>query len=360
VTGDARATTIGLIGAGWRAEYFLRIARELPERFRVARVLVRTEASAASVTAAWGVPATTSLAGFLAETYDFVVVSTPPAAAPELIVAAVAAGLPVLTETPPAPDVAALESLWSAVGGAPVQVAEQYFLQPHHAARLSVVRSGLLGEVTSARVSVAHGYHGVSLIRRFLGLGLDPAVVTAHSIPDRLLSSNGRGGWHDELLETTSPRTTALLRFGDKNAVFDFTEEQYFSPVRSRHVSIRGTRGEIDDNTVSYLRGPGDVTVTPFRREVTGIESDLYGNSLRRVSLHDVVHFENPFQPARLNDDEIAVAETLRLMVVFVATGESFYGLAEASHDHYLGLLIAESAATETTLHSSDQPWSRS
>jgi predicted dehydrogenase len=354
--GDGSAT-IGLIGAGWRAEYFLRIARELPERFRVARVLVRSEGSAASVTAKWGVPATTSRARFLADSYDYVVVSVQPDAAPELIAAVVAAGIPVLSETPPAPDVAALESLWSAVGGAPVQVAEQYFLQPHHAARLSVVRSGILGEVTSVRASVAHGYHGVSLIRRFLGLGLDPATITAHSIPDRLLSSNGRAGWNRELVETSSPRTTALLRFGEKNAIFDFTDEQYFSPVRSRHVSIRGTRGEIDDNTVSYLRGPGDPTITEFRREVTGIESDLYGNYLRRVSLHDDVHYENPFAPARLNDDEIAVAETMRLMARFASTGEGFYGLAEASHDHYLGLLIAESAATETTVHSSPRPW---
>jgi predicted dehydrogenase len=350
-------SSIGLIGAGWRAEYFLRIARELPERFRVSRVLVRSAESATSVTEKWGVPATTSLTDFLAERYDYAVVSVPAAAAAELIAAVVAARIPVLSETPPAPDVATLESLWSAVGGAPVQVAEQYFLQPHHAARLSVVRSGILGEVTSARVSVAHGYHGVSLIRHFLGLGFEPVTIIAHSIPDRLLSSNGRGGWHSELVETTSPRTTALLRFGEKNAIFDFTDEQYFSPVRSRHVSIRGTRGEIDDNTVSYLRGPGDATIAGFRREVTGIESDLYGNYLRRVSLHDDVHFENPFAPARLNDDEIAVAETMRLMAHFVATGESFYDLAEASHDHYLGLLIAESAATQTTVHSRARAW---
>jgi predicted dehydrogenase len=359
MTTPSATASIGLIGAGWRAEYFLRIARELPERFRVARVLVRTEGSATSVSEAWGVPATTSIDDFLAEAYDFVVVSVPPAAAPGLIESVVAAGIPVLSETPPAPDVAALESLWAAVGGAPVQVAEQYLFQPHHAARLSVLRSGVLGDVTSARVSTAHGYHGVSLLRRFLGLGLEPATITAHSIPDRVLSSNSRAGWHPELVETASPRTTALLRFGEKAAIFDFTEEQYFSPVRSRHVSIRGTRGEIDDNTVSYLRGPGDATVTQFRREVTGIESDLYGNHLRRVSLHDEVHFENPFAPARLSDDEIAVAETLRLMARYVATGAGFYSLAEASHDHYLGLLIAESAATESTVRSADMPWGR-
>jgi predicted dehydrogenase len=354
--------TIGLIGAGWRAEYFLRIARELPDRFTVARVLVRTEESASSVTESWGVPATTSLAGFLAGSYDYVVVSTPWAVVPQLIEALVAAGIPVLSETPPAPDAAALRSLWSSVGGAPVQVAEQYFLQPHHAARLAVVGSGLIGDVSSARLSVAHGYHGVSLARLYLGVGFDPVTIRADALTDPLLSSNGRAGWFDEFEPVPGKRTVALLRFadtgsGERNAVFDFTDEQYFSPVRSRHTSVRGTRGEISDNTVTHLVGPGNPASGELRRDVTGVESDLSGNYLRRVTLHTQVLWQNPFTPARLNDDEIAVAEAMHRMAVFVQTGEEFYSLAEASHDHYLGLLIDEAAASGETVRSQPMPW---
>jgi len=358
----AQHATIGLIGAGWRAEYFLRIARDLPDRFTVARVLVRTEASASSVADTWGIPTTTSLADFLTGDYDYVVVSTPWHVVPELIEALVAAGIPVLSETPPAPDVAALRSLWGSVGGAPVQVAEQYFLQPHHAARLAVVRSGLIGEVSSARLSVAHGYHGVSLARLFLGVGFDPVAIRADALGDPLLSSNGRDGWHSELEPVPGKRTVALLRFadtgsGEHSAVFDFTDEQYFSPVRSRHTSVRGDRGEISDNTVSHLIGPGNPATGELRRDVTGIESDLSGNHLRRVTLHTEVLFENRFAPARLNDDEIAVAEVMHRMAVFVRTGEPFYPLAEASHDHYLGLLIDEAAATGETVRSEPMPW---
>jgi len=353
---------IGLIGAGWRAEYFLRIARELPDRFTVARVLVRTVSSASSVTEKWGVPAATDFADFVRDDYDYVVVSTPWDVVPGLIERLVAAGIPVLSETPPAPDVAALRSLWGRVGGAPVQVAEQYFLQPHHAARLAVVRSGLIGEVSSARVSVAHGYHGVSLARLLLGVGFEPVTIRADALPDPVLSSNGRGGWHDELVAVPGRRTVAMLRFGDagpqqRNAVFDFTDEQYFSPVRSRHISVRGTRGEIWDNTVNHLVGPGDPATGELRREVTGIESELSGNHLRRITLHAGVYFENRFAPARLNDDEIAVAEVMHRMAVFVATGESFYSLAEASHDHYLGLLVDEAAASGETVRSEAMPW---
>jgi len=352
--------TIGLIGAGWRAEYFLRIARDLPEWFTVARVLVRTEGSASSVADRWKVPTTTSLADFLGGDFDFVVVSTPWAVVPELIEALVAASIPVLSETPPAPDVAALRSLWGSVGGAPVQVAEQYFLQPHHAARLAVVREGLIGPVSSTRLSVAHGYHGVSLARLYLGVGFDPVAIRADALGDPLLSANGRDGWFDELVAVPGRRTVALLRFSgtaERNAVFDFTDEQYFSPVRSRHTAVRGERGEIWDNTVTHLVGPGDAATGELRRDVTGVESDLAGNHLRRITLHTGVYFENRFAPARLNDDEIAVAEVMHRMAVFVQTGEDFYPLAEASHDHYLGLLIDEAASNGATVRSQPMPW---
>ncbi|MBN9183072.1 MAG: hypothetical protein J0I66_08755, partial [Microbacterium sp.] len=58
------ATRIGIVGASWRGEYFLRAASVLPEHFEVARILTRSEASAARVSSVWGVEATTSLDDF--------------------------------------------------------------------------------------------------------------------------------------------------------------------------------------------------------------------------------------------------------------------------------------------------------
>src|SRR5262249_21646728 len=46
---------VGLIGSGWRAEFFLRLAAALPDRFRVSGVVSRSRG--AEVTAKWGVPA---------------------------------------------------------------------------------------------------------------------------------------------------------------------------------------------------------------------------------------------------------------------------------------------------------------
>ena len=58
---------------------------------------------------------------------DFVITSVPRDANAELIITLVKAGCPVLSETPPATDVAGMSKLWQAVGaGRMVQVAEQY------------------------------------------------------------------------------------------------------------------------------------------------------------------------------------------------------------------------------------------
>jgi len=356
--GAARPATIGLIGAGWRAEYFLRIAEALPDRFEIATVLVRSERSAAAARERWSVSATTSLAEFLRGRYDYVIVSTPAEAAADLVVSLVAAGVPVLAETPPATGVDELVALYDRVGGAPVQVAEQYHLQPAHAARLAVAASGLIGEVTSTRVSAAHGYHGLSLARRALGLGSEGVRVTAQTVPDRVLSARGREGWKPQLVEVDNPRTVALLRFeSGAAAVFDFAEEQYFSPVRARHFSVRGTRGEVDDDHVDYLLAPGRAVHSRLVRDSTGIDGDLDGSHLRGITLNETTVYENRFAPARLGDDELAVAELMHRMAGFVETGANVYSLAEASHDQYLALLVQRAAEDGSETESARMPW---
>jgi K+-sensing histidine kinase KdpD len=99
----------------------------------------------------------------------------------------------------------------------------------------------------------------------------------------------------------------------------------------------------------------GDVVLT-VSDDGAGIDGDLEGSYLRRILLRDTAHFENRFAPARLNDDELAVAEVMHRMAVFVQTGEPFYSLAEASHDHYLGMLVDEAAESGHTLHSGEVP----
>lgn len=355
-----RHATIGIIGASWRAEYFLRAAAALPDKFTVKRVLVQSDDSATRVTQKWGVSSSTSLSEFLADApYDFVVVTTPPAVAPDLTTAVARAGIPVLTETPPAPDVDRLFQLYRDLAGLPVQVAEQYQYQPHHAARLAVARSGVLGQISSTRMSVAHGYHGISLIRLFLDAGFEPVTISARAFIDPAVSSRGRDNWHAEFVEYDSARTFASLQFGSRVGHYEFDFEQYFSPIRSRHIEVYGARGQIADDAVSYLTGVGRATTTRLEREATGADGDLEGYFLRSISLGDTTHWRNRFEPARLNDDELAVTDVLERMAEFSAAGEPFYPLADGCHDQYLSLMLNESAATGSPIEVGvDLPWS--
>src|ERR1700683_198395 len=178
----------GLVGGGWRAEFYFQIAQELPGRFRVAGCFARSEATRNGIKQAWDIPVFDTIDGLLSEGPDFVVTSVPWAASGPLMVELAAQNMPVLAETPPASDLEAMVSLWQNLpDNARVQVAEQYAFQPLHAARLAFVRAGKLGEISQVQVSVAHGYHGISLIRKFLGVSFENVVIRASAFKSPLI-----------------------------------------------------------------------------------------------------------------------------------------------------------------------------
>src|SRR3954468_5699285 len=147
-------TTFGIVGSGWRADFFLRLAAMAPDRLRATGVVTRTAERGAEVTARHGVPAFRSVDELVAaETPEFVIVSVPWAVTPDVTRELVAQGTRVLAETPPAPDLPGLRRLWEDVGDSGlVQVAEQYLLMPGHAARLGLVREGVIGDPTAVHV----------------------------------------------------------------------------------------------------------------------------------------------------------------------------------------------------------------
>jgi hypothetical protein len=69
--------------------------------------------------------------------------------------------------------------------------------------------------------------------------------------------------------------------------------------------------------------------------------------------------FENRFAPARLSDDEIAIAECLVRMSECVGGGPDLYSFAGASQDQYLSLLMKQAALTGEAVRSRRQVWSR-
>ncbi|MBI4979865.1 MAG: Gfo/Idh/MocA family oxidoreductase [Spirochaetes bacterium] len=351
----------GIIGGGWRTEFYMRIAEELPSRFIVSGVVVRDAAKGAAFEKRWNVR-TFRTAGELVKSAKpaFVVLSVPWKASPNLILELAALDIPVLAETPPAPDIPAIDQLMTDIPKhARVQVAEQYPFQPHLAAALTVAQSGKLGIVSQVQASLAHGYHGMVMLRKLLGVHAEAASIRAFNFTSPIVNGPGRNGPPEVEEIKESAQTVAHISFGKKLGVFDFSGEQYFSWIRSPRLLVRGDRGEINNDTVRYLKDFRTPVRSVFFRENAGENGNLEGHYLKGIMFGDEWIYRNPFIPARLTDDEIAVAACLEKMNAYVSGGDAFYGLAEASYDHYLGIMMNRAANDGTAVDVPVPSWMR-
>ncbi|MGN7763062.1 Gfo/Idh/MocA family protein [Paenibacillus sp. 22594] len=349
----------GLVGGGWRAEFYLRIARELPERFAVGAMFVRNKEKAAALSRAWGVKVYTTIEEYISSgAFSFTVVSLKKDISTAYVIRLAEAGIPVLAETPPASDLAQLKELWNRVGhSAKIQIAEQYLFQPMHAARIRLAVSGRLGAVSQAQVSAAHGYHGISLIRRLLSIGFEDVSIRAQNFRSPIIQGPQRSGPPSAEVPVQAVQTLATLDFGDKLGVFDFTGEQYFSWIRGNRVLVRGERGEIRDQDVAWLEAYDTPLYSSLRRIDAGHGGNLEGFYLKGIMADGEWLYKNPYGPARLSDDELAIAESLTRMQQYIQGGPSFYSLAEGSQDQYLALLLDQAARSGETVVSQRQPW---
>jgi hypothetical protein len=349
----------GIIGSGWRTEFFLRIAKELPERFKVAGVVTRTEDSGKNIEEKFGVRTYRTSDDLLkAAKIDFAVVSVPWKIAPIRTKELVERDVPVLTETPPAPDLNSLIEINKLTEfGAKIQVAEQYHLHPLHAARIAIANSGKLGEISQVQASICHGYHGISLIRRLMGIGFENAILTASRIISPLMDGPNRDGGPREEKMIESEQVIASLDFGGKVGIYDFTDDQYFSWIRAKRLLVRGSQGEITDMTVRYLKDFQTPIEYELKRVNMGEYGNLEGSGLKGILAGEEWIYQNPFISGRLSDDEIGVAACLEKMYRYTKTGEDFYSLAEGSQDHYLSLMINEAVKTGGKIKTETQPW---
>jgi predicted dehydrogenase len=340
-----------IIGAGWRAAFYERVAAALPERFRLTGSLSRS---------APGTRAT--LDELLADEPAFVVLAVPWAATPLLLTELGDRGMAVLAETPPAPDLDGLRALrrLSDAGGR-IQVAEQYRYQPLHAARLAIVASGRLGTISQTQISVAHGYHGIDLLRRFLGVDAEPVTITARRFRSPIVAGPDRAGppASERLIE--AEQVIATFEFGDGAAsrlgMLDFTDEQYFSWIRGLRLLVRGERGEIDGHVVRWLADARTPIRLALERHDTGHDGNLEGLYLEGITAGAEWLYRNPFAPARLTDDEIAVATCLAGMPAAIAGGPDVCSLADAVQDRYLDLLVAEAVESGLPVRALSHVW---
>lgn len=343
-----------VVGRGWRAQFFVRAAKKLPERFELTGVLCRTQEKAEAFAREHGVKAYWNMDDLLADQPDYVVSSVNRAGMPDMAMQLLERGMHVLSETPLADDEETLKKLLDTQrrSGKLLEMAEQYFLYPSHQARRALIEKGLLGDVQSVWMSMMHDYHGISMLRDYLGEETGSVTIAARHICSPIIKTGARGGYLTDGEESEEYRVFAQLDYGDgRMGLYDFACTQYHSAIRSSHLRILGTHGEIFDDEVRWLRAgnrPAKARLVKHADEITG--------TLRAIDFDGARVYENPFRTdVAMTEDEIAVCHVLVRMAQAVAGGAPHYPYAY--RDSYLSMKMRAAAEKNETVTADALAW---
>jgi len=352
---------IAIVGTGWRARFYLRLALAIPEKFQIVGIVTRKAENVDPLSREFNAPVFTSISELITKSKpEYVVSSVPWAVNPEVLTTLVSANIPTLSETPPAQDEDALRALWREVGERQlVQVAEQNLFLPGHAARLSATKSGEIGTVTSVQVSSTHGYHAMSMMRGFLDRPFGATKIQATNFTAPLVDPLMRDAWTLDQSEKMAVTTLATIDFGDgRSGLYDFTSNQWHNQLRHRRILIRGSRGEISNDELIRLESATAIVKSQFNRYQLGQDLNLDGHDTEHISLNGKVIWKNAYLGKRLMDDEIALASMMEAMGNWVRhSGPAPYSLADASQDHLISLAIDESAKTGKLISTEKESW---
>lgn len=335
--------SFAIIGSGYRAVFWSKVAKRYPEQFELKYMYCRTREKAERITTEYDIPTTSSIEELEAAKPDFVVVAVSKGSICTVTKEWAQKGYPVLCETPAAMTVEELKELWFLTqNGAKIQVAEQYHRYPIMLAGVRAIAEGKLKEPYAVRLSVAHDYHGVSLIRRMLQpqnpekLRLEYVEGRKYTFPVRETDSR-YGAIKDGSIKDRE-RSILTMQFADgKVAFYDFSGVQYRSFIRSRHVNVQGQDGEWNDTWLRYV----DEHFEPVTEKVLPWLNPKY-NFLETPQLVQESMEWNGAMEMTPVQEEYAVASMMYDMRAYIEDGVEVYPMAEAVEDAYVFLLMEE------------------
>ena len=358
---------VAIIGTAARSDHLYgHLLQGLTHEVTLVSVWGRSEESARRLGESLGVPWYTDLDRLIRETAPAIgIVSVAYSANGQVGLMAVEHGLHVLLETPIAHHLKEADAIIDAARqrGLKVEVAEQFHRRPLEQIKLRLIESGLFGRVYASFNDFAgHGYHGVSVMRSYLGFDARPVQVSG-LVQDYDLAPH----WARLANTYTARRETqehGLILFeGGQTGVFHWTSVGYDSGLRwwrsSRFLAERGmgvTVGiGLDADERLSLLAPGMEAPSFITLERRWERND--GGVLIGMFAHTgdpdlpIVTWDNPFRPVKKghgvqwHDDEFGVAGCLMSLVEAVRNGtEPTYGPLQARLDQEITLAIRKSA----------------
>jgi predicted dehydrogenase len=359
---------VAIVGTASRASYMYGpILRALKDEVKLVAIWGRSTGSARRLGEHLGVPWYTDLDRLIRETAPAVgIVCVAYSANGEIGLMAVEHGLHVQLETPIAHKLAEADAIIEAASkrGLKIEVSEQFHRRPLEQIKLKLIQSGLFGRVHSSFNDFAgHGYHGVSVMRSYLGFDAKATQVTGAVRQYELVPHWSR------LSGQTGPRTETqehgIVEFeGGQLGIFHWTNVGYDCPLRwwrsSRFLAEGGmgisTGVGLDVQERLSLLAPGGEAPRFITLERRWERVD--GGALEAIVAHigdpevPIVRWENPFRaPSRgegvqWHDDEIGVAGCVMSLVRAVRDGtEPTYGPHQARLDQEIIVAIRQSSA---------------
>ncbi|MFN8373814.1 MAG: Gfo/Idh/MocA family oxidoreductase [Anaerolineae bacterium] len=357
---------VALIGASKRSfNFYGRILKHLPG-VELAAVWSRSHDSAKRLGEKVGAPWYTDLHKLISETGAQVgVVSVAYGANGEAGLMAIEHGLHVLLETPIAHKLSEADAIIAAAQrkGVKIEIAEQFHRRPLEQIKLALIASGLFGRVhTSFNDFAGHGYHGVSVMRSYLGFDAKPVRVLGAVREYPLEAYFSRLAWNYQPRMETQEH--GIIEFEDgRLGIYHWTNVGYDSPLRwwrsSRFLAEKGmgiTTGvglEVQEHL--SLLAPGGEAPRFITLERRWERND--GGALEAMIAHTgdpaqpLVRWQNPFYlpeqglTQQWHDDEIGVAGCVMSLVNAVRHNtEPTYGALQGRLDQEITLAIRTSS----------------
>ncbi|HEY3342675.1 MAG TPA: Gfo/Idh/MocA family oxidoreductase, partial [Anaerolineae bacterium] len=239
---------VAIIGTARRSDYLYGpLLKALTDEVKLVSVWGRSAESASRLGESLHTPWYTNLDQLVRETAPQIgIVSVNYGANGTVGLMAVEAGLNVLLETPIAHRLSEADAIIAAARARrlKIEVSEQFHRRPLEQIKLKLISSGIFGRVYSSYNDFAgHGYHGVSVMRSYLGFDAKPIQVAGAVRQYELASQWSRLG------NVTGPRTEtqehAIVEFeGGQLGFIHWTDVGYDSPLRwwrsSRFMAEKG------------------------------------------------------------------------------------------------------------------------
>ena len=363
---QAEPLRVAIIGTASRSDYLYGPLLKALEAVELVSVWGRSSASARRLGESLGVPFYTDMDRLMRETSPQIgIVSVAYSANGTVGLMAVESGLHVLLETPIAHELSEADAIITSAQarGLKVEVAEQFHRRPLEQIKLRLIETGLFGKVHSSFNDFAgHGYHGVSVMRSYLGFNARPVQVTGvvreYPLEAHWSRLAGEYGPRQEMQEH------GLVEFeGGQIGIFHWTSVGYDSPLRwwrsSRFMAEKGMGITVGigldvEERLSLLAPGGEAPrFITLERRWERVDGDALVAMIAHTGDPDlpIVRWENPFQPSRQghgfqwHDDEIGVAGCIMSLVQAVRSGtEPGYGPYQARLDQEIILAVRQSS----------------